>query len=316
LYNKGPYIRRALNSVLSQEFQDYEIIVVDDGSTDDGVSIVRSYNDSRVRIVTQPNSGPGAARNRGLCEARGTYIGFLDADDAWLADFLNAGLQLLDASPQAGSVTSGYIDMPSGISTEPLWRSRGLCNGVVRLLPNTETELAVALLAYMTPCTTIARTDVIRRLGGFYAHSRCLYGEDAYLWLKVLLNEKVAIDLTPRTLVYRNASALSGNLDGPRQIEPFLENSDEIWKICPPDLVELLSQVLAARAFKTACVLGYWGEWRAAARLRRSYARASNRMLPYELASLICATPAGSLLGAIWRQVARARSGAAHRLKS
>ncbi|MDW6023085.1 glycosyltransferase [Mesorhizobium sp. BAC0120] len=316
LYNKSAYVGRALDSVLSQEFQDFEVIVIDDGSTDDGASVARSYKDSRLRIVTQPNSGPGAARNRGLREARGAYVAFLDADDAWLADFLTSGLQLLDTFPQAASVTSGYIDIPPGKSTEPLWRSRGLYNGVVRLLPRSDPPFVVALLAYMTPCTTIVRTETIKRFGGFYDRGRCRYGEDAFLWLKVLLNEQVAIDLAPRTLVYRNASALSGNLSGARQIEPFLDNSDEIKQICPPHLAELLNQVLAIRAFKTACVLGYWGEWRAAARLRRSYARSSDRLLPYELASLICATPAGSLLGAIWRQVMRARTDAAHRLKS
>src|SRR4029077_15084116 len=118
----------------------------------------------------------------------------------------------------------------------------------------------------------------------------CLYGEDAYLWLKVLLNEPVAIDLTPHTLVYRDASGLSGNLRGARPIEPFLEHSEKISQNCPPHLADMLNQVLAIRAFKPACVLGYWGEWRAAAELRRRYARMSQRLLPYELASLICST--------------------------
>ena len=66
LYNKGPYIARALNSVLAQTFQDFEVIVVDDGSTDDGAEIVRGFKDLQIRLIQQKNQGVSAARNRGI----------------------------------------------------------------------------------------------------------------------------------------------------------------------------------------------------------------------------------------------------------
>ena len=155
----------------------------------------------------------------------------------------------------------------------------------------------------MTPCTTIARTDLVRALGGFYDRGGCRYGEDAHLWLKLILNEQVMIDLEPRTCIYRDASTLSGNLPGARPVEPFLQDPSDVESNCPASLRPLLEEIFAIRAFKTACVLGYWGDWRAAAALRRRFAPRSWAPLPYRLTSLVCATPAGSAWGAVWRRL-------------
>ena len=81
LYNKGKYISRALESVFNQTYTDYEVIVVDDGSTDDGCEVVRRFSDKRLRLIQQTNKGPGAARNTGLRESCGKLLAFLDADD-------------------------------------------------------------------------------------------------------------------------------------------------------------------------------------------------------------------------------------------
>src|SRR5687767_12772807 len=88
LYNKGPYVRRMLDSISAQTFSDFELIVVDDGSTDDGPVQVDRHPDRRIRMVRQANAGPGAARNRGISEASGELIAFLDADDEWLREYL------------------------------------------------------------------------------------------------------------------------------------------------------------------------------------------------------------------------------------
>ncbi|WP_394885673.1 glycosyltransferase family 2 protein (plasmid) [Mesorhizobium sp. AaZ16] len=70
LFNKAPYLTRALNSIWAQDFDDFEVIVVDDGSSDDGLSVARSHKDKRLCVLSQANAGPGAARNRGLAQAR------------------------------------------------------------------------------------------------------------------------------------------------------------------------------------------------------------------------------------------------------
>jgi len=95
LYNKELSIQRAINSVLKQTEQDFEIIVVNDGSTDKSAELVANYHaDTRVRLIHQENAGVSGARNRGVAEARSDLIAFLDADDEWLPGFLESILEL------------------------------------------------------------------------------------------------------------------------------------------------------------------------------------------------------------------------------
>ena len=88
VFNGEKYIRKAIESVLNQSLADFELIIVDDGSTDSTPDIIRGFDDERIRIISQQNSGPGAARNRGLEIARGEYVMFLDSDDWFLEDAL------------------------------------------------------------------------------------------------------------------------------------------------------------------------------------------------------------------------------------
>src|SRR5688572_26009031 len=91
LYNKQQYVTRALASIEKQTYQDFEVIIIDDGSTDCGADMARAFctHDARFRVVSQSNAGPGAARNRGIELARGRFVAFLDADDEWLPDYLS-----------------------------------------------------------------------------------------------------------------------------------------------------------------------------------------------------------------------------------
>jgi hypothetical protein len=165
------------------------------------------------------------------------------------------------------------------------------------------------MLAYMSSWSTVARAGVVRRWGGFYERDRCLYAEDAFLWLKLLLNEPVAFNLAPLVRFHTEASALSNNLSGARPVEPFLLHPEEIESACPPRLRALLARILAARAFKTACVLGYWGDWRAANSLagRFNTVRGAWR-LPYYVPALVCRTPFGAVLGRAWRALLSRRA--------
>lgn len=306
LYNKARFVRRALESVARQTLADFETIVVDDGSTDAGDKVAAEFceRDARFRFLRQPNAGPGAARNRGVREARAPLVAFLDADDEWLPEYLEESVRLLDAAgPEAATVTSGYVEYPGGASTEKYWRARGICDGVFRVSAKTPPGLFVSALAYMSPCSTVARADVLRRWGGFYERERCLYAEDAHLWMKTLLNEPVVFNLRPLVAFHREAAGLSKNLRGARPVEPFLVDPREVEAACPPALRELLRRVLAARAFKTACVLGYWGEWREARVLVRRYVVEGAWRLPYYAPALVCSTPLGAGLGKTFRSL-------------
>jgi len=311
LYNKAPYVRRALDSISAQTFADFEVIVVDDGSTDGGAAIVADYPDARFRLLAQANAGPGAARNAGIAKARGEFIAFLDADDEWLPNYLQESVSLLESfGSEVASVTCGYIEHPLGVSTERMWRKRGITNGVHRVDAGTEPSLVVNMLAYMSPCSTLTRAEVFRKWGGFYDREKCTFGEDSFLWLKILLNEQVSFNLKPLVQFHREASALSKNLNSSRPVEPFLEDPRALESACPPALRNLLARVLAIRAAKTACVLGYWGHWREARALVRRYTGARNWRLPYHVPAVVCVTPVGAVMGAAWRAVSRASDSA------
>ncbi len=117
LYNKGKYVGRALDSVFSQTFKDFEVVVVDDGSEDEGPDIVRRYKDKRLRLIQQDNAGPGVARNRGISETTGHYVAFLDADDEWLPNFLKVTLGHLNEDTDCVLCTVGFIDGRTGKSS-------------------------------------------------------------------------------------------------------------------------------------------------------------------------------------------------------
>src|SRR5437867_8785658 len=158
LFNKAPYIARALTSVAAQTNRDFDVMVIDDGSTDDGPRIVEAFNDLPIHLISQENAGPGAARNRGLELAQGELVAFLDADDEWLPDYLAESVRLLDAyGTRVATITSAYFDCRTGVSSETIWRARELSDGAKRLTPDTSPAFVVGLLAYMSPCTTVAR---------------------------------------------------------------------------------------------------------------------------------------------------------------
>lgn len=108
LYNKASHIQRAVRSVLDQTFSDFELVVVDDGSTDGGSETVSAITDPRIRVVRQANAGVSAARNRGIDEARSELIAFLDADDEWRPHFLETISRLARQFPQCGAFGTGW----------------------------------------------------------------------------------------------------------------------------------------------------------------------------------------------------------------
>ena len=92
-YNRGRCIQRSIDSVLSQTYKDIELIIVDDGSTDQTEEVVKKYEDPRIRYIKAGHGGAGAARNRGVFEAKGEYIAFQDSDDYWQPQKLERQLE-------------------------------------------------------------------------------------------------------------------------------------------------------------------------------------------------------------------------------
>ena len=110
LHNKAPFIARALESVFAQSFQDFELLVVDDASTDGGIEEVRRLGYDRVRLLHRDRPGPGgyAARNLGIESSRGDWIAFLDADDQWYPNHLESTVDTISRFPDASFVGAGW----------------------------------------------------------------------------------------------------------------------------------------------------------------------------------------------------------------
>ncbi len=198
LYNKAAYIRRALDSVFAQSFTDFEILVVDDGSTDGGGDLVRACGDPRTRLVVQPNQGPGVARQRGMEEARGEFIAFLDADDEWAPRFLERAVRLLEDFPEAGA---GGLAFREHGKPEPA-ASGAVFRGVV------DDYFAACLpRSVLWSSSTIVRRRVLEELRPETTRSRL--GEELLLWCQIALKYPIAFDGTVSAYYHTEAAGRS-----------------------------------------------------------------------------------------------------------
>jgi GT2 family glycosyltransferase len=300
LFDKERTVETSLRSAAAQTVTGLEILVVDDGSRDAGPALVQAFPDPRVRLIRQDNAGPGAARNRGVAEARGQYLAFLDADDEWMPDYLERAVEYLDADPALAAVTFAWLDQPGSIPSAPVFQRRGIAGGIQPVSPDLAPSRLAAMVVFMSPVSTVARAEVVRRFGGFCA-SGVRYGEDAHLWIQVLLNAPVRFAMEPAAHFHRDASALSGNRRAVRPVEPFLTDPGDVRRVCPEPLRDLLERFLCLRALKTSCTLAYWGQWREGAALRRRFFHRGCWTAPLCLVSLLATTPLGALAGRLDR---------------
>lgn len=300
LYNKVRYVARALDSVYAQDFPDFEIIVVDDGSTDGSRDVAERYRSRGLKLVSQANAGPGAARNRGVALSSGELVAFLDADDEWFPFYLSESVRILDEYPQAPAVSWAMRVSPGDWSTGDSWGKVGI-GGLFRLTPETHPRAVVTLLATLHPQATVMRRAIFDELGGFYEKNRCRYSEDAHLWLKLLLRYPHFLHKKDGSFRYVDAAELSGNYESVRPIEPFLTDPADILEACPAAMQEIVRVVLATRALKTAAVYGYWGQPAQARTLLRQFVQPSDWRLPYFIPALIGSTPVGGWIGALAR---------------
>jgi hypothetical protein len=260
LYNKRLYIQRALDSVLRQTYRDFEVVVVDDGSTDAGPELVQVHRDPRLRMVRQANAGPGAARNRGLAESAGPYVAFLDADDEWMPTYLERMVGVLAAYPQCGAAASTYFLGAQKVDITAKFRALGMVDGPWNLsLCRNRRELGNAVYA-VNSSTTTARRSVIEEYGGFYERDRCVYGEDYYLWVQVACGHDIYRLMEPLVWYHIEASVLGTGPKSERPLEPVFTDPDPIRQCCPESRRVLLERWFATHALATAHQLAACGD--------------------------------------------------------
>lgn len=209
-YNREKEISRAINSILQQTYEDYEIIIVDDGSTDHTRSVVEQIKDDRIRYIQlEQNQGAGHARNIGIQEARFDYIAFLDSDDEWMPDKLNLQMdKLLSSGEKFGMV---YCRM-SGYQRHS--DARFICPPMELKNEVLEGELFDKLLLHNvigTP-TVLLRRECLEQIGGFKESLLCL--EDWELILRIAKEWKIGFVDKILVEVHKLDGSISTNVGG------------------------------------------------------------------------------------------------------
>lgn len=184
LYNREDLIAIAIDSVLAQTFTNFEVIVIDDGSTDNGPQIVRQYEDQRIKLISQQNAGPSTARNKGIKLAKGEWVAFLDSDDKWLEDKLQKQMELLQANPGLVWAACNYT-VDHSITKER--RTFIDHEKVDKYLTNgsffESCFDAINIGAGLTPGTMIVKRSVLQEVGAF--QDGLNYGEEFDLWWRI-----------------------------------------------------------------------------------------------------------------------------------
>ena len=202
LYNNAKELSRSANSVLSQTFEQFELIIINDGSTDSGEKRAREISDRRVRVVDQDNRGVSAARNRGVTEANGEIVAFLDADDEWKPDFLETIDRLRRNFSNCSVFATHYLykEIDGSVRTP-----------ILRGIPSNEWEGILPdyfdIAAHSDPplwsSAVAVRKNVLLALGGF--PEGVTVGEDLLTWARLAAVGPIAYSAKPRAIFWLRA---------------------------------------------------------------------------------------------------------------
>lgn len=203
-YNRAHVLGRSIQSVLNQTYQDFELIVVDDGSSDNTEEVVRNFNDIRIKYIRHDkNRGVSAARNTGIKAAQGEYIAFNDSDDEWLSHHLEKLMLAFEkASPQTGVVYSGFIYVMlggKGIRVRPPRAARK------------EGDIRPSLLkrSFIYFQTAIVKRQCFEKVGLFDERIPC--AEDWELWLRISTHYHFKYVGEPLVVEYESTDGLTND---------------------------------------------------------------------------------------------------------
>jgi glycosyltransferase involved in cell wall biosynthesis len=207
LYNREEYIKRALDSVLGQTYQNFEIIVVDGHSIDDGPAAVKTFRDPRIIFLEQEGQGVSAARNQGVDQANNDFIAFLDADDEWTPRHLETMVKLRQNFPDAGMYITALkviepgnnikTSIPDGIPPSP-WEG---------LIPNFFQSVMYDI-PFNTSCVGVPKSIFIET-GGFLPGIQM--GEDRDLWIHIALKYRIAFSWEGEIIWHQEAKGRASN---------------------------------------------------------------------------------------------------------
>lgn len=220
LYNKEKSISSTLQSVFEQTYTDYEVIVVDDGSTDNSLEVVRSFVQllnvhSLIRIIHKDNGGVCSARNRGIKEARGEYIALLDADDQWDKKYLEEQVKMIADFPEAAMWGINFAEMNDGKLARKL--ETKLPDGY-RGYVDHYFEMKGRISDLFCSSSVVIRREMFDKVGMF--DERIKYAEDSDMWFRIIATHKVAF--YDRYMVFYQWDAENRAMKRQRDLRYFL----------------------------------------------------------------------------------------------
>lgn len=247
-HNRATTLEAAVASVLAQDYPDIEVLVCDDGSSDESEDVVRSFDDARVRWLPGPRTGgPAAPRNRGVAAAKGEWVAFLDSDDTWVPGKIKAQLAAVAGTTALACATNAHRLVPG--SETPV--------GVLhRCLPERITLPAELAANLVITSSLLVRAAEIRRVGGFPEVRGRIIFEDYALWLRLVSVEPIVV-LDAPWVGYRDAPTTS------------------------------LRGVMATELRCTANTFRDFRRWRRAQDLRRSTSMSETLLMVRHLSSLV-----------------------------
>lgn len=219
LYNKAPYVAKAIQSVLSQTFTDFELVIVDDGSKDESAEIAAKAIESHAncRLIRQENQGVSMARNNGVAVSQGNYLCFLDADDWWTPTFLEKISRLIEEYPEAGIYGTNYT-----IVNETKRKTRvaniGVEEGFEKGYINYCQAYAKTMYMPLWTGTVCIPRNVYDEMHGFPKGIKL--GEDFLLWIRIALKYKAAFLNQPLAFYNQDVDAANrgvGRLHDPKE---------------------------------------------------------------------------------------------------
>jgi glycosyltransferase involved in cell wall biosynthesis len=235
VYNGEETIKKTIESVLNQTFNDFEIIIIDDGSQDSTLAVIDNIQDSRKKVFSYPNAGVSESRNRGLKLATGEYIAFLDADDLWTPDKLEAQLKALQENPKAAVAYSwsDWID-----ESGQFLRSGG------HITVNGNAYEKLLLRDFIeSGSNPLIRRQALDEVGGF--EFSVTHAEDWDMWLRLAARYEFVAVPSPQIL-YR-VSSNSASCDIWKMEAGSLRTIEQAFAQAPESLQHLKREVLGNR---------------------------------------------------------------------
>ena len=222
-YNQAQFVSEAIDSVLAQSFKDFEIVVVNDGSTDNTEDVLKKYS-GKITYIYQENKGPAAAKNKGIVASRGKYVATLDSDDIWLSQKLEMQTKHLDSNGKVGLVyTDAYMVDSDGTRTHNV-------TSFAQYAPFSGYVLDKLILNNFIPSLTVmVRRTVLDTVGLF--DESLLIGEDWDLWLRIA--SQFPIDFVDAPLGERRIHG--GNITRESEVRMLLHNIRIMHKMVNSD---------------------------------------------------------------------------------